>query len=191
MARRNNHSTRLKLSNFRELLSDLNQLQRNPSPELTFLMKHWSRIERVLKSERSRLEKHIRPDDPIRLDCDLLGPLGSNTDEIRHTQALSYLFDPSRAHGFRSKILRGFLLSLVGVRSSVDQGIRDMIRLIQDDRSQFVVIPERRHLLSSSGSRKVPRTDLWIEIHNHKSKSLLVIENKVGSRESEDQLRDY
>ena len=79
----------------------------------------------------------------------------------------------------------------MGVRSSVDQDIRDMIRLIQDDRTEIVVIPERRHLLSSSRSRKVPRTDLWIEIHNPEANGLLVIENKIGSKELDRQLNDY
>ena len=41
----------------------------------------------MLEVERSRLLNLILADDPIRTDCDLLGPLGSNTDEVRHTQA--------------------------------------------------------------------------------------------------------
>jgi hypothetical protein len=177
-------------NHLRKLLSDLNRLQRNSSAELNFLMRHWPQIERVLDVERSRLLNLILGDDPIRADCDLLGPLGSNTDEVRHTQALSFLFDPSRPHGFGSTILRRFLLSLVRVTSTVDQDIRDMVRLIQGA-TDIVVIPERRHLLNSSSSRKVPRTDLWIEIHNPKTKGLLVIENKVGSRELVRQLKDF
>ena len=72
-------------NNLRELLFDLNRLQRSPSFELTFLMRHWPKIECVLDVERSRLLRHIKNNDPIRSDCDLLGPLGSNTDEVRHT----------------------------------------------------------------------------------------------------------
>ena len=181
-------------NHLRRLLSDLTQLQRNSSAELNFLIRQWPKIECMLEVERSRLLNLILADDPIRTDCDLLGPLGSNTDEVRHTQALSYLFDPSRGHGFGSSVLRRFLLSLVQgdrLTRTVDQNIRDMVRLIQGARTEIVVIPERRHLLSSSKSRKVPRTDLWIEIHNPKTKGLLVIENKIGSKELVSQLKDY
>lgn len=175
----------------KRLLSDLAHLQLKPSAELSFLLGHWKRIEDVLNGERSRLLSCISDDDPIRTDCDLLGPLGSSTDEVRHTQALSYLFDPSKPHGFGSTILRQFLLSLVRGAGTADQHIRDMVRLLQGAGTDIVVIPERRHLLNSSSSRKVRRTDLWIEIHNSKAYGLIVIENKIASRELEGQLRDY
>lgn len=57
--------------------------------------------------------------------------------------------------------------------------------------TNVVVIPERRHILSKRASRKVPRTDIWIEIHAPKEKALIVLENKIGSRESSQQLEDY
>lgn len=170
---------------------ELQMLLRGQSAELKSVMPSWSLVSRTLDAERERLLRCLPKDDPIRAGSDLLSPLSYDNDEVTHTQAVAYLFDPRKPHGFRCAVLERFIIEL---RNSVDYRCRkvdDFLRLVRGKRTDLKVIPERRHLLADTRARKVPKTDIWIEIHTPYPKGLIVIENKISARESERQLEDY
>ncbi|TLY24652.1 MAG: hypothetical protein E6K63_14675 [Nitrospirae bacterium] len=173
----------------RALLKDLQQLLRTRSVELRLIQQQWTRVQRKLTEEQNKLR--IPGGDPIYERAELLGPLGADTDEVLHTRALAYLLDPSRPHGFGSALLKRFLLGLRGLPNVRWSQLEGIIRLIRQTKVDVRVIPERRHLSGLPRRRRYPRTDLWIEIHFGDAARLIVIENKIVARESDQQLRDY
>lgn len=96
--------------------------------------------------------------------------LGTARTEIRHSNMLKWLLDPSGTHGLGGLFLRLFLQTL-GKRGA------EAIRLLAVDLESFVVMREHRHI------------DLLIV--SKAAKVVIAVENKVDSGEHDNQLERY
>ena len=175
----------------RRFADDLSKLMRAPSESLRSLRAQWPQAATSLREERRRVLAKIPTDDPINASNDLLGPLNSATDENHHTRALAYLFDPFRAHGLGRLPLVSFLDEVRDSVEGTNHEVSRVLLMLRSHRAKVVVIPERRHILSSTPLRGVRRTDVWIEIRVDRKTRLIVIENKIRSKDQKEQLNDY
>jgi len=172
-------------------MRDLERLYRSPSIELQFLNRNWPRVHKLVRKEQQRLLNLIPKDDPLRQGLNLLDPFRLSTNENLHTLALAYLFDPQRPHGFGKTPLRYFLQNIGKSKTAAGVKAQSLLGFLRKPDSRVLAIPERRHVTATNSRRKSPRTDLWVEVHSGSSKRLLLIENKIGSKESDQQLTDY
>ena len=94
--------------------------------------------------------------------------------EIRHSRFLAFMLDPSKPHGLGDIFLRKFLMM-----ASIDHPTLGVSRLkmVMDDLDDCLVYCERDHF------------DITVEIPS--LKLLLVIENKIGAIEGDQQLKKY
>lgn len=172
-------------------IADLSRLLRTPSVGLRDLQGRWPGIARSLRQERKKVLARIPPDDPIKDKTDLLSPLNSDVGEVLHTLALAYLLSPLESHGFRSAPLEQFLAVVRGMPESEGLALPRLLKALRSPRTKVTVTPERRHILADPTSRKVPRTDIWIEIQGRAGTRLIVIENKIRALEQHQQLDQY
>lgn len=100
--------------------------------------------------------------------------LGTRRQELRHSDFLSYLLDPSKPHGLSSRFLRDFMLG--ATRDFNPEGFFNSIeiRLLQFDEVKITREKFNIDVLIESGSD-------WC----------VLIENKIGAKEHGDQLRRY
>jgi hypothetical protein len=161
----------------RKYENDLLKLLRKPSRELEALGSHWDgEVERI-RHERHRLRNKIQsetPDDPILSETDLFSPIDSAGDERLHTRALAYLLDWRKPHGFGTQILRSVLEAMPH-----GSGARKVLSLLGHMNDLSFVDAEFLYC------------DIWIEIHAESHAALIIIENKVGAPEGQDQLPSY
>ncbi len=105
--------------------------------------------------------------------------IGMVSQEIRHSNYLSYILDPNRPHGFGTTLLKGFLELVV---KQLGGSAASLSKL-------------DLHLMELSNvqvRREWQNIDLLIEIPAAQGKGLVVvIELKVNASESEDQLTRY
>jgi len=96
--------------------------------------------------------------------------------EIRHSNILSWLFDPSGNHHLDDKVLKKFLIEVILNNESVKIPftIRDIYPVSFSDAE---VYREYKHI------------DIFIK--SEKNKTLVLVENKIRSKESEGQLEKY
>jgi len=181
-------SSRLPSARF---LSDLSSLLRTPSRDLQALQAKWPEIDDGLSKERQALLARVPHDDPIRDTTDLLSPLNSDAGEVLHTLALAYIFSPLRSHGLGHAPLAQFLAAVLKIPEAKGSAASEIITALRSPRTEVAVIPERRHILAKTRLRKVPRTDIWIEVRGRTGTRVIVIENKIYSLEQDRQLDDY
>lgn len=86
--------------------------------------------------------------------------------EIRHSNVLGWLLDPNENHGLEDSFLYGILSKL-----SIDLDNDVAIRLLSSDLNTFKV------------SREWNNIDLFLV--SHECKTVIAIENKIGSKEHE------
>jgi len=172
-------------------LSDLSSLLRTPSLDLQALQGKWPEIDASLRKERRTVLARIPHDDPIRDTTDLLSPLNSDAGEVLHTLALAYLFSPLRSHGFRRAPLEQFLAAVLKMPEAKGLAASEIITALGSPRTKVVVIPERRHILANTRLRRIPRTDIWIEVQGRTATWVIVVENKIYSLEQDRQLDEY
>jgi hypothetical protein len=94
--------------------------------------------------------------------------------EIRHSRFLAYLLDPAQSHGLGDKFLRMLIQNAAQEHTELPFA---RLQFAIADYSDARVYCERDHF------------DITVEVPS--LKLLFVIENKIGSSESEDQLRGY
>lgn len=162
------------------------KVARQPSLMLDRLIEHWPRLEQQIVEERRRLTAEIPNDDPIRATIDLLGPIRRPSDEVIHTQALAFLLNPYREHGFGTSVMVAMLSKLPR-----GQGVAQLVALLRQKRTRIQVIPEYRYSIEGVQGRSVARCDIWIELHNKNNVGLIVIENKIDAPEGAGQLGWY
>lgn len=120
------------------------------------------------------------------LDIDCLNPLYEWTSkfnlfdilkitktEIRHSNVLAWLLNPNENHGFSDSILKGFIQHIVNVYSEDE----DVFKLLLMDLHDFIIQREWHNI------------DI-LAVSTH-SKLVLCIENKIESREHDNQLQRY
>jgi hypothetical protein len=99
-------------------------------------------------------------------------------NEIRHSNMLAWLLDPSEKHGLGSDFLRHFLNDVISNNKEVlNSGNIDLASLLLKNIDDFTVFREKF------------RIDILLVSAN--AKQLIAIENKVGARQSDDQLITY
>lgn len=106
--------------------------------------------------------------------------LGIVNNEIRHSNVLAWLFNPNDNHGLDDIFLKKFIQKIVykNRRAFLNKnGKFDLISTSLMDYHDFIVRREYRNI------------DLLI--YSEKNKFVLVIENKIRSKESEHQLNKY
>jgi len=103
--------------------------------------------------------------------------LGTRRQELRHSDFLAYLLDPTKPHGLQDRFLRKFLASAL---SSSDKNVfakhLNPVNIRLDNLDKVRVFREKH------------RYDLMLHFPN---KWLVIIENKVGAQLSENQLENY
>lgn len=106
--------------------------------------------------------------------------VGMVSQEIRHSNYLSYILDPNRPHGFGTTLLKGFL-ELVANNSIANHRPLSKLDLHFMDLSNVQIRREWQNI------------DLLIEVPaSAKGKGLVVaVELKINAVESEDQLKTY
>lgn len=100
--------------------------------------------------------------------------LGTRRQELRHSDFLSYLLDPGKPHGLGSRFLRDFLLESTRDLNSEKFFNSIELRLLQLNEIKI--------------SREKFNIDLLIESSTDWG---VLIENKIGAKEHEDQLQRY
>ena len=100
--------------------------------------------------------------------------LGAENAEIRHSNILSWLFDPKQTHNLKDKFLRSFL-SVLFINSSKTE----TIELENISLTDVVVFREWNFI------------DLVIIVKENKKNYIIVIENKIHSPENNKQLKKY
>lgn len=106
--------------------------------------------------------------------------LGIVNNEIRHSNVLAWLFNPNDNHGLDDIFLKKFIQKIVYKNRQAflnKNGKFDLISTSLMDYHDFIVRREYRNI------------DLLI--YSEKNKFVLVIENKIRSKESEHQLNKY
>lgn len=94
--------------------------------------------------------------------------------EIRHSNMLAWLLDPNENHGYGELFLKGLIQRIVEYDS---EGKHDVFRLLLLDFHSFVVYREWKNI------------DLLLV--SEKDQVLISIENKIGSKEHNNQLNRY
>lgn len=107
--------------------------------------------------------------------------VGMRTQEIKHSNFLGFLLNPKESHPFSDKIARAILLksALSGNNEKFSA-----LKIALNDYSDLKV--KREWGNQSYSNRKID-----IVISSMKNKAVFVIENKVFSSESKNQLHDY
>ncbi len=101
--------------------------------------------------------------------------LSIKTNEIRHSNFLAWLLNPNETHGLGEYFLRKIIQSTIKNSPDYEQiSLFDLDRMDLDDALVF---------------REDNRIDLLVVSHNNKM--ILIIENKVYSKEHDDQLERY
>lgn len=98
--------------------------------------------------------------------------------EIRHSDFLAFLLDPSRPHGLGDLVLKSFLQAVLKTKGDYPSGVTP-IDLDSWNMGGAVV------------SREEADTDISIRYENSQRKLVVIIENKIDSNEHSDQLRRY
>lgn len=131
----------------------------------------------VGNKELNKLEKEIS-------NFNIFKILRITNNEIRHSNVLSWFFNPKESHGLGDLFLRRWLMEILS--GSVD-GIKGFPNIITIDSMQFNIVKVRREY--KIRDRFI---DLIIEIKTEDEKKwLIVIENKIDSIQYVDQLSDY
>jgi hypothetical protein len=160
-------------------------------------MRRWPAVQKRAEEQRTKLKNTIPKDDPIRSTIDLLSPLGCLSDEIVHTQVISYLLDPSKthAHGFERSVLRRVLEQVKRAAANSDGGVvaslGRVLELLALQRAKVIVRPEFRYRIDGFRDRSLARCDIRVDVSNGKRSALIIIENKIGAPESKGQLGWY
>jgi hypothetical protein len=171
----------MKIASFRNKLIRLN---RQPSPELELLDRHWPNVQKRIDRERRKLSKPIKDDDPIKFSLDLLTPIVRTLDENTHTRSIAFLFDKFQPHGFKTKVLRAFI-NLCPSKKTVR--ILKLLTLEND----ISVEPEFRFRTEQNTERTLGRCDIRIRIETDKGNAIIIVENKISAAEGDSQLRWY
>lgn len=100
--------------------------------------------------------------------------LGVRRQELRHSDFLSYLLDPSRPHGLGDEFLRDFLIS--ALEEQLNPDIFSGINIRLENLNEARVYREKYFI------------DIVIELPG---KWVVLIENKIGAGERKNQLDDY
>lgn len=109
--------------------------------------------------------------------------LGAGRSELRHSNMLAWLCDPSASHGLGDLFTRRWLMSLMVQAAEMDSPPQGWISPIEID------VMDIDHV---EAHREYDRIDLLIEIRLATGDRWIVcIENKVGARQGEDQLERY
>lgn len=106
----------------------------------------------------------------------LFEAVGAVRGELRHSNFLSFLLSPARAHGLGSTFLLQFIRTAVGKQDRTRRAVRG-IELIVADLDSAVIYRERENI------------DLLIEVNQ--LKLVVVVENKIGASIGGGQLEKY
>lgn len=106
----------------------------------------------------------------------LFEAVGAVRGELRHSNFLSFLLSPARAHGLGSAFLLQFIRAAVAKQDRAQRDVRG-IELIVADLDSAVIYRERENI------------DLLIEINQ--LKLVVVVENKIGASVGDGQLVRY
>jgi len=169
--------------------SDLLKMLQRPTFELSLLEKQWSTIEAQFKREQIRLARKVPINDPIRSGVDLFGPLDRGLDEILHTRAIGYLLNPNAQHGLKKKALTAVIDKVKDV-SPRGVGATQFLAILHQERTTISVTPEYRWRVEDF-KRTAARCDIRIELSSPASTALLIIENKIRSTGTNEQLKWY
>lgn len=109
-------------------------------------------------------------------EFNILGVLKAEKSELRHSNVLAWLLDPSANHGFGDKFLRRFISRFLLENNEIDVSLS----------------PANVELMSLNDIeiyREWKNIDVFLFSRNNRF--CLVIENKIGSKESTGQLTKY
>src|SRR6056297_3253063 len=99
--------------------------------------------------------------------------------EIRHSNVLGWIFDPSENHNFDDRILKRFLLKVL-LKSDNDEILEDM---------DLAYKLQQVSLMEMKVYRETANIDILLVSENHKI--VILIENKIYSGEHSNQLSRY
>ena len=96
--------------------------------------------------------------------------------EIRHSNILAWLLNPNESHGLRDTFLRRFISRL----------------LMENDQIPIALTPAQIELIKFSDIEVMREwNNIDVLVRSHNEKWCLLIENKIGSKESKGQLEKY
>lgn len=116
----------------------------------------------------------LRPLDRWSDDFNLFDVLKITRAEIRHSNLLAWLLDPNESHGMGDSFLKGFVKALVAKTSTSE---KDTIHILLQNYYSYQVFREHNHM--------------DIILYSDKIGMVVVIENKIGSGENNNQLTVY
>lgn len=122
------------------------------------------------------LNKQVNSFNPLKV-------LRLETHEIRHSNVLSWLFDPKENHQLDDYMLRKMLEYLLLIEDNENNELIEAITSLLDH--SFV----ESHVFREVKTDKDRYIDLVVV--NQQLKTVLLIENKVKAKESDQQLNDY
>ena len=161
------------------------KLTQKPSLQLEALKPHWRELKSYVNKEQEDIARRIPKKDPIKFPIDLLSPIGCETDENLHTQALAYILDEKKDHEFKRDALTNVIKKIKnGCRGSdASKNASKILHMIDRTKTEIDVNAECQHDLG--------RYDIRIELHNNEKYALVIIENKIDAKPGPDQLPKY
>ena len=139
--------------------------------------------------------KDIEKADQKRLN--VFTAVGMNTQEVKHSKFLAWLFDPQKPHGLGNDFLRRFWEKLFFYRHALaDEGVPQNREILQKagicgitELSNFIGDPKLKVFTEKTILEGDRRMDICIE--SRATKTVLVIENKVFTSTHDEQLQAY
>jgi PD-(D/E)XK nuclease superfamily len=134
----------------------------------------------ILTSDRHALESFITSDELVRLETrfahfNVFEVLNVERRELNHSNFLSFLLDPYESHGLRDLFLRRFL--------------QDVVKHSEHDHAVSAIDLDSMDLMTLEVRREYKNIDILL--HNSDNKLVVVIENKVESKQHSNQLERY
>jgi hypothetical protein len=148
--------------------------------ELGFLAERFRRWRSQTEKDLKGLLRRLPEDDPLRCPISLFATMDYGRLETAHTWALAWLLDPTKEHGFGSKLLEALL---VHVRR---RHLPVQVHQVANER--FIDLPGKSDV---TGRIDVLSEGDWIDRDGRRIPWLLVIEAKIEASEGEEQLSRY
>ena len=115
--------------------------------------------------------------------------------EIRHSNILAFLLSPNESHGLGDALLKRFVIIASTVSSHINNKDRLRMALATFDDARvfreapFTIVDASNAQVARSGESNKNFIDILV--HSDSNKIVMVIENKLGSRERDNQLKTY
>ena len=142
--------------------------------ELGFISKHLEEWRSKAQKELAMLIDKLPEDDPLLCPISLFGTMDYGRLETAHTRTLAWLLNPTKEHGFGSKLLEALLVRVDGQRLPVE--------VTRVESELFISVASRIDIFAEG---------VWINENGKRIPWMMALEAKIDAWEGEEQLTRY